>query len=102
MEMILKNVDNRKSPKTIIGHKYTMFLDISSRHNFLFFKLKETRNTNYPIRILANILFFSHTSKFSSEALTLLSYFKVKKKKKRLSCVYGCFQLTSAVTHQPI
>lgn len=29
MEMILKNVDNRKSPKTIIGRKYTMFLDIS-------------------------------------------------------------------------
>lgn len=58
MEMILKNVDNRKSPKTIIGHKYTMFLDISSRHNFLFFKLKEARNTNYPNRMLANLLFF--------------------------------------------
>ena len=76
MEMILKNVDNRKSPKTIIGRKYTMFLDISSRHNFLFFKLKETQNINYPIRMLANILFFLHTSKFSSEALTLLSYLK--------------------------
>ena len=35
-----------------------MFLDIFSRHNFLFFKLKETRNINYPIRMIANIHFF--------------------------------------------
>ena len=55
MEMILKNVDNRNLLKL---SQYIMFLDIFSRHNFLFFKLKETRNINYPIRMIANIHFF--------------------------------------------
>lgn len=29
MEMILKNLGSRKAPKTILGHKYTMFLNVS-------------------------------------------------------------------------
>lgn len=82
MEMILKNVDNRKSPKTIIGRKYTMFLDISSRHNFLFFKLKETQSINYPIRMLANILFFFTHFQVLIRSTHTSVIFKVKKKKK--------------------
>ena len=88
MEMILKNVDNRKSPKTIIGHKYTMFLDISSRHNFLFFKLKEARNTNYPNRMLANLLFFFYTLPSSHQTHSHFCHILKLKKEKKICLVY--------------
>lgn len=44
MEMILKNLGSREAPKSILGHRYIMFLDVSQWTEFPFLKnlLKET------------------------------------------------------------